>query len=855
MSTRKLASASLANLLIPLSGLLASPFLSRELGPEGRGLYAALTLPIIVCGWLGTAGLQDALSYHLRGNRLSRRAAAKVILVATVPLGLVGTALLAALGLFVFADDRGHYDQFLVLALFAPAHIMANLLIGALTGESDIRGVNLVKVVPALIRTAVVIVACLVFDLSAFWAGLLFLASVAAGLALGLARLLRAEPSAEPRAEVAADTGVPVRSLLAYSLTCLPGVLAGISSARLDQVIGLPVIGAKELGYYAVAVSVAEIPVVIAVAARTVLMGRPASDDRRLAARPARLAALASLVACALLAATAPLAVPWVFGTAFAPAVLPTVILCAATVLYTGVVIVGAVLLADGRPGRSSAALVAGSVVGLVLLLVLAPLGAVGAAVASLGGYGVSLAVAAWAVVRGGPGWTPRMLTVPYADDFAAARDWMLRTPAVARVAGLARGPGVGTVGVVVLLTLAWLRVVVPSLVAMFTTGRPAFNAPDEAVPRAADILGDAISLAFVAVAAGLAVAGVIRRRPDRWPWLAVVLGPLAAIAVAGLVNQQPPGLVTLALPLAAVAVWLCPPDPRVLAAIGALGAASAVCSMLMAVIRPDLALLSGAAAGGKSVLLGGLLAGPYPHANVLGIGLALSLPFVFCAGSRVARAGMLAVVLLAVAWTGSRTAKLAVAAVLLFHVLFRYTPRRWPGRAWLLSAPVAAGLAVVVAVPLLTRDPDAFTRRGRIWQALLDRWADRPLLGWGLEVFDRPELEVALGGRFTHGHNVLVHLLVVGGLLAVVLFAGLMALAWRQSLLLARTGQPAPVLFLVALALVSLLEASHVSPTLAGYLSWLPLVLIARLGPSRSVAPPGGGRAAPDQKMTVSRT
>jgi len=851
MSVRKLASASAANLLIPLSGLLTSPFLSRELGPEGRGLYAALTLPIIVCGWLGTAGLQDALSYHLRDSRLSRRAAAKVMLVAAVPLGLLGVALLALVGLFVFADDRGHYDQFLVLALFAPAHILANLLIGALTGDSDIRGVNLVKVVPALIRTVVVVIACLVFDLSAFWAGLLFLASVVAGLALGLARLRRAEPPAE----VAAEPGVPVRSLLAYSLTCLPGVLAGVSTARLDQIIGLPVIGAKELGYYAVAVSVGEIPMVIAVAARTVLMGRPAAEDRRLAARPARLASLASLVVCALLAAIAPLAVPWVFGDAFVPAVLPTVILCAATVLYTGVAILGAVLLTEGRPGRSSTALVAGSVVGLVLLLALAPLGAVGAAVASLGGYGVSLAVAAWAVARGGPGWTPRMLTVPYADDIAAVRDWIRRNPTVGRAADLVRGAGVGTIGAVVLLSLAWLRTVVPSLVEMVAGGRPAFNAPAAAVPRAADLLGDAISLAFVAVAAALAVAGALRRRPDRSRWLAVALGPLVAIAVAGLVNQQPPGLVTLALPLAVVAVWWCPPEPRVLVAIGALGAASAVVSILLAVIRPDLGLISGAAAGGKSVLLGGLLAGPFLHSNVLGIGLALSLPFVFCARTRLARAAMLTVVLLAVAWTGARTAQLAVAAVLLVHLLIRYAPRRWRGSAWLLSAPVAAGFALVVAVPLLTRDPDAFTRRGRIWQALLERWADRPLLGWGPDVFDRPELAAALGGRFTHGHNVLVHLLVVGGLAAAVLFAVLVALACRQALTLARAGQPVPVLFLVALALVSLLEASHVATTLTGYLSWLPLVLIARLGLSRSAASPDGDRAQATQKMTVSRT
>ncbi|HEU4422928.1 MAG TPA: polysaccharide biosynthesis C-terminal domain-containing protein, partial [Pilimelia sp.] len=568
MSTRKLASASLANLLIPLSGLVVSPFLARELGPEGRGLYAALTLPIVVCGWLGTYGLQDSLTYHVRHGRLSRRGAAKVGLAAAVPLGVTGTALLAAVGLFIFADDRIHYGQFLVLALFAPLHILANLFIGALTGASDISGVNLVKVVPALLRTAVVIVACLAFDLSAFWAGLLFLASVAAGLAPGLARLWRNRPptgGAAPSADVvpttgraalsdptaatdesavggpAASAGYPVRSLVAYSLACLPGVLAAISSARLDQIVGLPVIGAEQLGYYAVAVSVAEIPLVIATAARTVLMGRPVAADPREATRAARFAVAASVVGCGLLAAAAPVAVPWVFGGAFAPAVLPAVILCAGSTLYTCVLIFTAVLLAGGRPGHSSAALVAGSILGIILLLVLAPLGAAGAAIASVCGYGVSLAVAAWAVRR-----TPqrlRMLTIPYGDDVRIARDVLrVRTHAAAGAAvTVVRRIGPANLAVAVLIVLAWLRVAAPSLVHMFTAGRPAFNSPD-VVPAAADALGDAISLAFIAGAAALAASGIWRRtgpagtrRPARLRWLAVVLAPLISIALAGL--------------------------------------------------------------------------------------------------------------------------------------------------------------------------------------------------------------------------------------------------------------------------------------------------------------------------------
>ncbi|MDG4829852.1 O-antigen ligase family protein [Solwaraspora sp. WMMD1047] len=880
MSTRKLLSASSANLLIPISGLLVSPFLSRELGPDGRGLYAALTLPIVVCGWIGTYGLQDALSFHLRENRLTRRGAALVSLVSAVPLGLLGVALLALLGLFVFPGGGTDYRQFLLLACLAPLHILANLLIGALTGAADIRGVNLVKVLPALARTALVVFACLAFELSAFWAGLLFLASVTVGLVAGLARLRSATTEPEPAQPSA---GVPIRSLAAYSLACLPGVLAAISSARLDQIIGLPVIGAQQLGYYAVAVSVAEIPMVIATAARTVLMGRPGSDDPRRATRVARLAVLASVVACGLLAAIATVAVPWVFGRPFAPAVLPTIILCLATTLYTCMIIYSAVLLAHGRASRSSAALVAGSVAGVALLLLLAPWGAVGAAVASLGGYGVSVLVAAAAVSRTPETPSLRMLTIPYREDVrlfidhAAALIQRLAPPRPRPASGAVRPGGrFGTIGVAALIMLAWSRLVVPQLVQLFDSGRPEFNSRENSAPAVADAIGDLLSLAFIGLAAALAVHGLLRNRPPhRLGWLAVLLAPLVAIELSGLVNGELPGPVSAALPLAAVAVWLQRPAPRVLATIGVLGAGTALGSILLALVRPDLGLLSGSAAGAKSGFLGGLLAGPYPHSNVLGLTLALSLPFLFCVGNALLRRAGVLVVLFAASWTGSRTSQLAIVAVLVSYGIIRWLPaltRRLPhsraadlggtaestgaagGTTWLarwaVAVPVVAGLVLTVAAPLLTRDPAAFSERGRIWAALLDRWAQAPLLGFGPGYFDnQPDLAEALGGQFSHAHNVLVQFLVVGGLLATVLFGVLLYLVWRRSMALLAAGVPAAGLFLVAFTQVSWLEASHLPTTLAGYVGWLPLIIIARLGadladrptaePARTTQPP----------------
>ncbi|MEU4476212.1 O-antigen ligase family protein [Micromonospora sp. NPDC023888] len=397
-----------------------------------------------------------------------------------------------------------------------------------------------------------------------------------------------------------------------------------------------------------------------------------------------------------------------------------------------------------------------------------------------------------------------------------------------------------GTAGVVGLLVLAWIRVTTPQLVQILQNGRPAFNSAVDSMPPAGRVLGDVTTAAFIGLALLLTAYGLRHRRPDRLWALVVVLAPLAAIHLAGLVNGQPPGPVSLALPIAVVAIWVLRPGAQALAAVGVLGAATAVVAMLLAVVRPDLGLLTGADAGNKGWAIGGLLAGPYPHSNVLGLILALSLPFGFGIRPTAARRVTLTLILVALLWTGSRTSQLAAIVVLLTWGLLRW--RRTGGRAdrsersrrrhlsMLIGVPLVVALGLIILCPLLTTDPAGFTNRGRTWRALLSRWAERPLTGHGPEYFERqPDLAAALGGRYTHGHNVLVHLLTIGGLLTVVLFAVLLYQVWRRSMLLAGAGTPGPALFLVALLWVSWLEASHVSVTLAGYLTWLPLGLIAR--------------------------
>jgi O-antigen/teichoic acid export membrane protein len=171
---------------------------------------------------------------------------------------------------------------------------------------------------------------------------------------------------------------------------------------RLDQVLLTPLAGPKELGYYAVAVSVAEVPLLGLLAVRDVIFS--ASTDREdpdIVARATRATTLLAVPLCLVGILLAPLLLPPIFGAGFGPSVRMTQVLFLATI-PSGISMVGSAgLLASGRPALASRAQLAAAAVTVVALFALVPpLGAIGAAYASLLAYLVAAALVSLGLTR-----------------------------------------------------------------------------------------------------------------------------------------------------------------------------------------------------------------------------------------------------------------------------------------------------------------------------------------------------------------------------------------------------------------------------------------------------------------------
>jgi O-antigen/teichoic acid export membrane protein len=164
--------------------------------------------------------------------------------------------------------------------------------------------------------------------------------------------------------------------------------VSGIILGKIDQAIMLPLSDAKQLGYYAAAASVGDAVLVINNAVRDISFSAQSSgSDPSVLQRSARISFLAGLVMSTVIILPISLWFPLLFGQDFAPAIPVVVILTIAAVIGIPGSVAGAGLVGRGRPGAVSTSLIIAAAVNVLAVIALVPpLGAVGAAVATLAG-------------------------------------------------------------------------------------------------------------------------------------------------------------------------------------------------------------------------------------------------------------------------------------------------------------------------------------------------------------------------------------------------------------------------------------------------------------------------------------
>jgi O-antigen/teichoic acid export membrane protein len=397
--------------ILPLVSLATGPLLAYYLGPEGRGYLSAILAAVLLMPFVLAIGLTDAATYLVARRKQHAGTVAATVGAVQALTGLAGAALLWLLAPVIMSE----YPPGIVLLQFSSLALIPMMALrsigGARIGEGRYDLLVAEKWTVGLGRLAVLVVLAIGGALTVANATFTQIGVMVASqlvLLIGLAR-----PKLRWR-QLRALGG----AAYSYGFKSWGGELSNVLIWRLDQVVLLPLAGAAQLGYYAVAVSLAEVPRMLVNDLRTILLSEVASTgDTHAAARACRMSVVALTVPVLIFMAITPYVLPLLFTEAFQPAVPMAEVLLLGTI-PTGVsIFIAGSISALGRPGLQSRVRAVGVVVVVVGLVVLAPLlGGMGAALTTLAAalaVNVGLVLAFWRIT----GIGPLSILVPRPED------------------------------------------------------------------------------------------------------------------------------------------------------------------------------------------------------------------------------------------------------------------------------------------------------------------------------------------------------------------------------------------------------------------------------------------------------
>jgi O-antigen/teichoic acid export membrane protein len=376
--------------LIVAMNMLTGIITARLLGPEGRGIYAAVTLWPPLFGMLATAGLGSAVIFRLRRQPES----AGPVAAAALALGLGYALVMIIVGALLLPWFMAQYSA--TTLLFAQACLVivafnATQIVMKQTfaGLGQYWNCNLTHLLPQLFHLLVLLGVIAMTAMTPTYAVLALFGSSALAVLAMLPRFVR---SARPRW---VQFRSEARALSSYSMRAAP---TGLVSALLlfsDRLVLIPLLPARELGFYAVAFSFSRVVQFVQPALQSIFLSHMAAQEgaaaRRIHDAASRVLIACLAAGCVLLWLVGEWLLAFAYGAEFAAAIWIFRILILEASFSVLSQITVQLFLSRDRPGLVSGIQAVMLIVSFGLLLALVP---------AYGGIGAAAALAIAGLVR-----------------------------------------------------------------------------------------------------------------------------------------------------------------------------------------------------------------------------------------------------------------------------------------------------------------------------------------------------------------------------------------------------------------------------------------------------------------------
>ncbi|BCW79808.1 oligosaccharide flippase family protein [Arthrobacter sp. NicSoilC5] len=322
-------------------GVFSAAIQARILGPEGRGELATAIVPGTVLSMLLCLGLPDYFARRAARDGNGGKAA-KLALVLSTAIGCVAIWPYILLVQFL---ARPETDAWWLLALYAsstPLFIFGYCLVAICMGLSKWSYVAITKILPQALTICGLLIMSF-FSANALTVGTLLILSSLVGLLLPLlGKAIR------PKGQL--DFG-NVREAVSFGLRGWTTGALGLLNQRVDLLLLTAMAAKTDLGYYAVATTVASVLNAIPTAVGIPARNKVATGDNEGIARTVALVQLLTFGGAVVLSLNLGWVVPLVLGPAFNSAVPLMVMLAGAQIPLSGVIVLTFCLVGAGRPG------------------------------------------------------------------------------------------------------------------------------------------------------------------------------------------------------------------------------------------------------------------------------------------------------------------------------------------------------------------------------------------------------------------------------------------------------------------------------------------------------------------------
>jgi O-antigen/teichoic acid export membrane protein len=400
MIFRNIKLVFVANAMILFCGVATSLLSAWALGPAGRGDLLVVTLWPPVCALLVTFGLDQAHRYWVAKEPECVSTLFSNAIVFALIMGPL-TVALSELVIPHVVGDRSPETMRLVRIYLVniPAALVQFLMIGLLEGARRFGWAGASRLLFFVVQAGAYLTLWMNGRLTVKSAALTLIVAQFAAMSLSLIAVLR---ELKPRWQ---PSWSKWKAALGYGVRDYPGIMADFTTLRLDQLLLGGMASSAAIGLYFIAVRLSEMIAILAGSIADALMPEVAASEvdraERLLGRSLRLTLYTHLLALVPLWIGAPFVLKYIYGESFLAATSSLRILLLASVVLSvgGVMISG--LRGFGNPGLATIARLASAAVTVVSLLLLLPrLGIVGAAVASLLGYSMTMLISLFWLVR-----------------------------------------------------------------------------------------------------------------------------------------------------------------------------------------------------------------------------------------------------------------------------------------------------------------------------------------------------------------------------------------------------------------------------------------------------------------------